>query len=171
MSYPGLFRAEGELCVTTLRRSEVAILRRVFTETATVVGDPRGEDPVVRRLFPDVYPDDPEQAREFRRLTEQDLSSEKSHQVSVVLGTLPERGGQLRLDAEYAEAWLRALTDARLAIGVRLGIDDDTDLSDQIDEAAMRDPTGVRAMQLSVYGYLTYMQESLVESLMGVASG
>lgn len=167
MSYPGLFRSEDGLCVTTLRRSEVAILRRVFTETATLVGDPGGDDPVLDRLFPDAYGDDPEQAEEFRRLTEQDLSTEKAHQVGVVLGTLPDRGGELRLDAEHAEAWLRALTDARLALGVRLGIDEESDLSDQIDEAAMRDPTGVRAMQLSVYGYLTYMQESLVESLIG----
>ncbi|MGH3712900.1 MAG: DUF2017 family protein [Micromonosporaceae bacterium] len=168
MTYPGLFRPEGKQCVTTLRRSEVAILRRVFTETASLVGDPHGEDPVLARLFPDAYgEDDPEAAREFRRLTEQDLSSEKAHQVGMVLSTLPERGGELRLDAEQAEAWLRALTDARLALGVRAGIDDDTDLSDEIDEAAMRDPTGVRAMQLSVYGYLTYMQESLVESLLG----
>ncbi|MGH3737856.1 MAG: DUF2017 domain-containing protein [Micromonosporaceae bacterium] len=167
MGYPGLFRPEGKQCVTQLRRSEVAILRRVFTETATLVGDPGGSDPVLARLFPDAYAEDSDAADEFRRLTEQDLSAEKAHQVGVVLGSLPERGGELRLDPEDAQAWLRALTDARLALGHRLGVDDDTELSEEIDDAAMRDPTGVRALQLSVYGYLTYMQESLVESLMG----
>jgi cell division ATPase FtsA len=44
-------------------------------------------------------------------------------------------------------------------------IDENTDLGAEIDNAAMRDPTGFRAVQLSVYGYLTYVQESLIEAL------
>ena len=167
MSYPGLFRRDGDYCVTTLGSSEVAILRRVFNETATLVSDPTIDDPVVSRLFPDVYADDPDEAAEFRRLTEAELRAEKSHQIGVVLSNLPEHSGDVRLDAEQAEAWLRALTDARLALGTRVQITEDTDLNAAIDEAAMRDPTGVRAMQLSVYGYLTYMQESLVDALTG----
>lgn len=165
MSYPGLFHREGEHCVTTLRTTEVGILRRVFTETAGLVSDRHSTDPAAARLFPDAYPDDDVEADEFRRFTEDELRTEKSHQIGVVLGCLPYRGGEVRLDKEQAEAWLRALTDARLALGIRVGIDDDTDLGAEIDNAAMRDPTGVRAVQLSVYGYLTYVQESLVESL------
>ncbi len=165
MTYPGLFRRDGEFCVTTLGNPEVAILRRVFTETANLVTAPPVGDPITERLFPVVYPDDREEAAEFRRLTEEDLRTEKSHQIGVVLSCLPDRSGGVRLDGEQAEAWLRALTDARLALGIKVDIADDTDLSDEIDDAAMRDPTGVRAMQLSVYGYLTYMQESLVEAL------
>ncbi|MGH3728182.1 MAG: DUF2017 domain-containing protein [Micromonosporaceae bacterium] len=167
MSYPGLFHRDGDRCVTQLRTSEVAILRRVFTEVAGLVSEVRGEDPVIQRLFPSPYPDDEHEASEYRRLTEEDLRTDKAHQVGVLLACLPDRTGEVRLDAEQAEAWLRALTDARLAIGIQVEITDDTDLSGEIDEAAMRDPTGVRAMRLSVYGYLTYMQESLVEALGG----
>jgi hypothetical protein len=168
MSYPGLFHREGDHCVTTLRATEVGILKRVFTETANLVSDRHSADPAAARLFPDVYPDDEVESDEFRRFTEDELRTEKSHQIGVVLGCLPHRAGEIRLDEEQAEAWLRALTDARLTLGIKVGIDETTDLGAEIDNAAMRDPTGYRAVQLSVYGYLTYVQESLIESLTGV---
>jgi len=63
--------------------------------------------------------------------------------------------------------WLRALTDVRLALGLRLGITDDTDLEEELDAAVLHDPTSPRVGQLSVYAYLTYLQESLVGALMG----
>lgn len=167
MAYPGLFSRDGEHCVATLRSSEATMLRRIFAEIATLVGKPVGNDPVQERLFPDAYRDDAAEAAEFRQLTEDDLRAGKVDQVGVVLASLPGNGGELRLDSEQAEAWLRALTDARLALGIRVGIADDTDLSDELDEAAMRDPSGARALQLSLYGYLTYLQESLVDALSG----
>ncbi|MQA27227.1 MAG: DUF2017 family protein [Micromonosporaceae bacterium] len=165
MAYPGLFTRDGAECVATLRAAEATMLRRVFSEIAALVGEPMGSDPAIARLFPDAYRDDPEEAAEFRQLTEDDLRAAKVDQAGVVLATLPADGGEVRLDAEQAEDWLRALTDARLALGVRVEITDDTDLTDELDDAAMRDPTGARALQLSVYGYLTYLQESLVDAL------
>jgi len=63
--------------------------------------------------------------------------------------------------------WLRALTDVRLALGLRLSITDDTDLETEIDNAVLHDPTSTRVGQLSVYAYLTYLQESLVGALLG----
>jgi hypothetical protein len=55
----------------------------------------------------------------------------------------------------------------RLALGLRLAITDDTDLEDEIDNAVLHDPTSARVGQLSVYAYLTYLQESLVGALLG----
>ena len=69
----------------------------------------------------------------------------------------------MRLE-ESAEAWLRALNDARLALGVRLEITDETSLRG-VGEAVLRDPTSPRVFQLSVYAYLGYLQESLLEAL------
>ena len=61
-----------------------------------------------------------------------------------------------------------ALTDVRLTLGSRLGIDDDdVDIEEELDEAILKDPTSARVGQLSVYQYLTYLQESLVGALMG----
>jgi hypothetical protein len=69
------------------------------------------------------------------------------------------------LDEESAEAWLRALNDVRLAIGTRLDVRDDMVLEDELDEAVMHDPTSARVGQLSLYAYLGYLQESLVEAM------
>jgi hypothetical protein len=71
----------------------------------------------------------------------------------------------VRLDGEEAEAWLRAINDARLAMGTRLDIQGDTDLGDELDEAVVRDPASSRVFQLSVYAYLGYLQESLLNAL------
>ena len=66
-------------------------------------GRPAGlppEDPVLARLLPDAYRDDPEAAGEFRRYTEQDLRSGKVAAAQTVLATLPAKGGQVRLGPE-----------------------------------------------------------------------
>ena len=68
-------------------------------------------------------------------------------------------------DDEAADLWLRALTDVRLALGTRLGVLDDTDIESELDEAVLRDPTSARVGQLSVYAYLSFLQESLVGAL------
>src|SRR5439155_4943187 len=83
------------------------------------------QDPVLARLLPDAYGDDPEAAGEFRKYTEQGLRSGKVAAARTVLATLPSEGGRVRLSAGDAEAWLRSLNDVRLALGVVLGITDD----------------------------------------------
>jgi hypothetical protein len=125
-------------------------------------------DPVIARLFPDVYRDDPETSADLRKYTEDDLRSAKLEQAALFLDGLPVEGGEVALDEEQAEAWLRALTDVRLTLGQRLDIvDDDVDVEAELDEAILKDPTSPRVAQLSIYQYLTYLQESLVGALMG----
>ncbi len=148
--------------------AEAAALHRVMVEVVSLLSDGFDRaDPVVERLFPDVYPDDPAGSTELRRYTDDDLKAGKLDQAGAVLATLPADGGQVRLDAEQAEAWLRALTDARLALGLRLDIRDDTDVVEELDDAVMRDPTSARVNALSVYEYLTYVQLSLLEAVIG----
>ena len=60
------------------------------------------EDPVLARLLPDAYRDDPEAAGEFRRYTEQGLRSGKVAAAQTVLATLPAGGGHVRLGPEDA---------------------------------------------------------------------
>jgi hypothetical protein len=118
------------------------------------------EDPVLARLLPDAYRDDPDAAGEFRRYTEQDLRSGKVAAAQTVLATLPAEGGQVRLGPEDAQAWLRALNDVRLAIGTVLGITEDYE--DELQQASWADP---RSAYLEVYHWLGYMQDSLVRAL------
>jgi len=118
------------------------------------------EDPVLARLLPDAYRDDPEAAGEFRRYTEQGLRSGKVAAAQTVLDTLPARGGHVRLGPEDAQAWLRALNDVRLAIGTVLGITEDYE--EEMEAASWADP---RSAYLEVYHWLGYVQDSLVRAL------
>jgi Domain of unknown function (DUF2017) len=118
------------------------------------------QDPVLARLLPDAYRDDPEAAGEFRRFTERDLRSGKVAAAQTVLATLPAGGGQVRLGPEDAQAWLRALNDVRLAIGTVLGITEDYE--DELEAASWADP---RSAYLEVYHWLGYVQDSLVRTL------
>ncbi len=162
------FRRHDDRCVARFAADEVAVLRQVATEVIGLLTDgfDRG-DPVVGRLFPDVYRNDPEQAADLRQYTEGELKTAKIDQAAAILAALPSTGGAVvRLDPEAAEAWLRALNDVRLALGIRLDLTDDTDLLDELDEAVMRDPTSSRVRQLTMYEYLGVLQESLLESIM-----
>lgn len=161
-----MFYRAGRVCVAWFESGEAQALRQCMAELATLLSDDVDRaDPAMRRLFPDVYPDDPVQAAEIRALIEDDLKKAKVRQVTAVLGDLVRSGGQVRLEDENAEVWLRALTDARLAVGTRIDIRDDTDLQGEIDEAVLRDPTSTRVRQLTFYAYLTLLQESLLGAL------
>jgi hypothetical protein len=118
------------------------------------------DDPVLARLLPDAYRDDPAAAGEFRRYTESSLKAGKVAAARTVLATLPEGGGRVRLSADDAQAWLRALNDVRLALGVRLEVTEDWE--EMLERLRPEDP---RAAGLWVYDWLTLLQETLVEAL------
>lgn len=130
---------------------------------AALVGMPPGEvdppdDPVLSRLLPDAYRDDPAAAGEFRRYTDADLRAGKRANAQAVLASLPSDGGKLTLDRDQADAWLGSLNDLRLALGTSLGVTEETDLEDFDDD----DP---RFQALHVYAWLGYLQESLLSCL------
>jgi hypothetical protein len=114
-------------------------------------------DPVMARLLPEGHRGDPELAADYRELTESSLRSGKSDDLAVVRATLPEGGGEVRLDRDQAGAWLRSSNDLRLALGTRLDVTEDTeppeDIADEQDQ------------QLAVYYWLTALQGSLVDAL------
>jgi hypothetical protein len=118
------------------------------------------DDPILARLLPDAYSGDPKAAAEFRRYTEVSLRSGKVAAAQTVLDTLPPDGGKVRISEADAQAWLRALNDVRLSLGVVLGVDENFD--EQVEELSPEDP---RAAYVGVYQWLAYLQESLVESL------
>lgn len=163
-----MFTRTGEGCTAVFQPGEAAALNSLVIEViALLSSDFDPDDPVVRRLFPDMYRDDPEASAELRQYTEGDLRETKLTQAALVLDLLPAEGGAVHLDQEQSDAWLRTLTDVRLALGLRLGLTDETNLEDELDEAVLRDPMSPRVAHLSVYAYLTYLQESLVGALIG----
>ena len=118
------------------------------------------EDPVLARLLPDGYRDDPEAAGEYRKYTESSLRDSKMNCAQTLLDTLPVGGGRLRLTVDQARDWLRALNDVRLMFGVRLEVTEDFE-----EQLTRLDPGDPRVMELEVYGWLGAVQESLVQAL------
>ncbi|KQY58640.1 hypothetical protein ASD11_03015 [Aeromicrobium sp. Root495] len=128
------------------------------------------EDPVLQRLLPDAYADDAADAAEFRRYTEQSLTSAKVANAEALIGSLVDGGLQhdgeeeqvveVELDPAAAQAWLRSLTDIRLALSVRLGIesDEDTLLVHESDDEAV-------VAVAEIYDWLGFVQETLVGTL------
>ena len=122
-----------------------------------------GGDPVIARLLPDGHRGDAELAADYRELTEASLRGGKADDLAMVRATLPDGGGEVRLDADQAAAWLRTSNDLRLALGTRLDITDDTEPPEEI--------TGEEDQQLAVYYWLTALQGSLVDALVAGRGG
>jgi hypothetical protein len=118
------------------------------------------EDPVLARLLPDAYSDDPEAAGEFRKYTEPALRSAKYEVARQMLDTLPEAGGRIQLSHDEALSWLKALNDVRLALGVRLGVTEEFE-----QEWAKLKPDDPQWTAYEVYAWLGAVQESLVQAL------
>lgn len=126
----------------------------------------RPTDPVVLRLFPDAYREDDDAAGEFRRFTERGLREQKAGTAAAVLASLAtvdiehEDKVKVHLEGEQVEAWLRTLTDLRLALGTRLGVEEgDEDLWAALPED---DP---RRHVHDVYQWLGFVQETLVRAI------
>lgn len=131
------------------------------------------DDPVLLRLLPDAYRDDPDDAGEFRRFTERSLTSIKVANAEALIGSLVDGGltfGEMpddthgaievELDGDEVQAWLRSLTDIRLSLAVRLGIETDEDAMLVAESAD--DNT---AMTYGFYEWLGFVQETLVDAL------
>lgn len=119
------------------------------------------EDEVLLRLLPNAYADDVD-AAEFRRYTELTLRAKKSaHAKTMHSDLLDSPDGCIDIDHEGANAWLGAMNDIRLALGVRLKVESNS--YEELEILAPDDPMrGVYA----VYSWLGWLQESLIQALM-----
>ncbi|MEU2349428.1 DUF2017 family protein [Modestobacter sp. NPDC049651] len=159
------FRRKGDEYVARLVDAEASIVGLLLDQLEQLLAADAadtGGDPVLRRLLPAGH-DDPEVAAEFRELTEGALRSGKAEDLATVRATLPPDGGEVRLDPEQARAWLRTTNDLRLALGTRLGVDEDTE--------PPADPADEEGQQLAVYYWLTAVQGSLVDALAAGRAG
>jgi hypothetical protein len=134
-------------------------LEKMFNET-TAAPPEAPADPVLARLLPDAYQDDPESAGEFRKYTESSLREAKKYFAQTLLETVPAKGGRVKLNADQARDWLRALNDVRLMFGVRLEVTEDFE-----DQLTSLDPKDPRLAAFEVYGWLGAVQESLVRAI------
>lgn len=93
-----------------------------------------GSDPAADRLQVPVYLDDPEANAEWWRLMGQDLKAARDADRAVLRRVLEEEA-PFTLDEEEADALLRVINEARLALGARLGIEVEADHDDVPEES------------------------------------
>lgn len=137
------------------------------------------DDPALLRLLPNASPTDREVAEEFRRLTQEDLRATKLERLRRLWEDLSAEGDDWVVPADQVMATAAALTDVRLVVASRLGLDSDEDA-----EALHRDiaaasvtlkhaspaETGIDPERLwlgMLYDALTWLQESLVSLTLG----
>ncbi len=177
------FRRTRRGLETSLDPVEAEVLSRCAQDLLVLLGDAAGggegadplealvglspgeveppRDPALARLLPDAYgDDDPGASRDFRRYTEADLRRGKREACRALLASLPDGGGKVVLDRPGADAWLGCLNDVRLVLGTRLDVTEDLD-PDTLD------PSDARLPALQVYGWLGWVQESLLGALLG----
>lgn len=131
------------------------------------------EDPVLHRLLPDAYRNDDEDSGEFRRFTERSLTTAKVQNAETLIGSLIDGGLtfgaeaedettviEVELDDDEVQSWLRALTDVRLSLAVRLGIESEEDVM----LVAQSEDEAIAAMS-EIYEWLGYVQETLIAAL------
>lgn len=84
------------------------------------------EDPAYRRLFPPAYLDDEVKDAAFVEMVRDDLAQARLDAAASLERTL----GAYRLSEDEVGAWLSALNDARVMLGSRLALSEDTKPSD-----------------------------------------
>jgi hypothetical protein len=125
-------------------------------------------DPALDRLLPTAHRGDDQIAAEFRRLTEEGLRQRKSGNLDIAVACVEAAvGNRVVLDESQAPAFLTALTDVRLLLGERMGMRTEEDaeaLHAAMDDIDDDDPLGYA---MAWYDFLTWLQETLTQALMG----
>ena len=139
--------------LVTLEPDDLDLLRQL-PEFLGELGEP-DEDPAASRLQVPVYLDDPEASEEWWRLMGGELDQSRAADRSAfALVVEAASAGTLASTAE-AEAFLRVLNEARLALAARLGVEVEADYEELPDD------------DRSALDYLAGMQSLLLLALSG----
>lgn len=152
------------LAQATHDRDEEDLFARLEREMSSGGGDffddEPSVDPVLQRLFPDPYPDDPAASHDFHRFTHTAQMDDKVSCARVMLADLRAASpdGHCSVPRAHIPAWLKSLTNVRLALAVRMDITDAED-AEHLAELPEDDP---RSWIYSIYEWLGWVQESLL---------
>jgi hypothetical protein len=132
------------------------VLRTLPEQMRAVLGEGERDDPVTKRMYPSAYLDDESAAAEFDTAVRDDLTRERLDAVEGFERTLDAK----TLTEEELAGWLAVMNDARLVLGVRLSVSEETVPSDfQGNETAMA--------SYALYAFLSYLVEEIVDALSG----
>jgi len=169
-----MFSRSGPQVMLDLEEIEVELLNSLISQILELMHDPDQDehvdplaklvgldgptvissDPVLARLFPDAYPDDEANSADFRRFTQPDLQRQKLANAHIVKDSLAMFPGEYEVNPSNINAWLLTLNDLRLALGTRIGLDNETEV--QLGDESL-------APIFGIYDWLTGLQGSLIE--------
>ena len=158
MRGPFARRRNGDIDVF-LTPVEADLIGSVVGHMNAVLDDPP------QRLLPPAYEDDAEAQAEYARLMTADLMDGKrralaSMTTTIERGKIRRDGWRVTLTADETQDWLAVINDARLTLGTGLQITEDSYERDI-------DPNDPNAATHELFRYLGYLEEYLVDVLMG----
>jgi len=112
------------------------------------------QDPAMRRLFPSAFLDDEAATAEFDSVVHDDLLAQRLAALDTMERTLRAE----RVSEDELTAWLAAMNDLRLVLGVRLAVTEESRPED-----FAQDPGSEQAYAL--YAYLSLLEEDVVLAL------
>lgn len=151
---------EGAGLRIRLDDDEAELLRNLLAEMAQLLeAGPGSGDPVLERLFPRAY-ETAEDEQAYQEMVSGELQEHRLQTLETIATTLGQDGGvDETISPPDVEAWLAFLTDVRLAIGTRLGVDEER----MGVEVHADDPD---AAALSVLHWLGWLQEGILRRVM-----
>ncbi|HEX6475685.1 MAG TPA: DUF2017 family protein [Acidimicrobiales bacterium] len=135
-----------------LSKAERDLLRSLPGQVRELIDSTDPTDPSVRRLFPPAYPDEEKAEADYQSLMHDELVEHHRQALTVMEETIDAD----RLEEEQVVGWLSALNEVRLVLGTNL------DVNEGQEPVSPSDP---RAPGLALYGYLSWLEEQVVEAL------
>lgn len=148
-------RGGFELRLPAQERELLASLPGQLEELLAAAGGAGEPAAALRRLLPPAYPRDEAAEAAYQRLVRQELLEHHGRALQL----LGETAEATRLSGEQLESWLAALNGLRLVLGTSLGV---TEEQQEPDSADPRYPQWV------CYGYLSLLEQEVVEALSGL---
>ncbi len=154
MRFRSPIKRRGDGFVVSLGDDERAVIDRLLGELSDLLDDD-GESSAVLldRLFPAVYPGDPDREAEYQRLMRPELVESKKSAIAEVRAALAD--DRHRLDDAQLVAFMQGVNSIRLVLGTMLGVSDD---GDEVDEGLENSP------EYGLYGYLSWLLECAVSA-------
>jgi len=170
------FKRRGQAVEAHLDNTEITIVAQLIVEFAqlsrqidqgtdddifgAVTGDNDTfawrDDPALARLFPDAYRNDKAASTDFLRYTCAEQAAEKMRAATTVAEDLGDADdGWVTVPPGHIDDWLVTMTNLRLVLAARLGIEHDGDVE------RLTDGNGLA----EVFNWFGWMQESLLTAL------
>lgn len=137
-----------------LGEKERDLLRGLPSLVRALLSDDDRDDPALRRLFPSAFMDDAALTEEFDRMVRDDLLRQRLAALETMEATIDEE----RLTQAQMEAWLAAINDVRLILGVRLAVSEESTSEDFAEDEGKQGA-------FAVYLFLGSLEEHIVTAL------